>query len=524
MNPSIHAEDGAFYNYESAQTVQNGQPYPPGSMIAIYGKYASWNKAGPIEPCGGGIGGFARQPSCQTVSTNLNVRWEPNAHDRALAQAARPAPAAVPGQGAPAIADPAPQPADAEFDMDLTDADFEAAYAKLEADIGQGEQQQQKRSWRRRDILQERDASSSAPAVSGWEASCDALKGTYIPTPASISTISVSLPAIDFGIGATSTSASPPAITCNQQNQDPDSGIYQQGCICTSGTVTETLPILATNVDPSSSCAYTALSPSKTIAITTDWGPPYTNTQLCSACTPTTEFGVGTCTSIPNCLPQTPSATMQIGSSPVPVGTLTSDALVSSIASAISVLCPPQQSGCDQETKVPIKGIVYVEEQSLSDDGELLVQIDSAAFQQSGNDNTIRSALFGMAAHSFAAAASGSNCANATYTVEELRRRDPDDDGNSTLVPRDHPYPAEEQILLCNAGHFASPQYYAQDWREQETPGPQDYVSVEINFKTGPGGALVCDFIKAFEEFVEAAFTPELLPEEQVADNEINIA
>lgn len=50
---------------------------------------------------------------------------------------------------------------------------------------------------------------------------------------------------------------------------------------------------------------------------------------------------------------------------------------------------------------------------------------------------------------------------------------------------------------------------------------PPDYISVEINFKRGPGGALICDFIKEFMEFVEAVFTPELLPEEQVADNEI---
>ena len=122
---------------------------------------------------------------------------------------------------------------------------------------------------------------------------------------------------------------------------------------------------------------------------------------------------------------------------------------------------------------MPITGIVYVEEDSGFDDGELLVQIHSASFQQSGNDNTVRSALFGMAAHSFAAAASGNNCAKQTYTVEELRRRDSADDGGSTLVLRDHPYLIEESILSCNAGHFASLQYYAQDWREQEKPGPQ---------------------------------------------------
>ena len=134
-----------------------------------------------------------------------------------------------------------------------------------------------------------------------------------------------------------------------------------------------------------------------------------------------------------------------------------------------------------------------------------------------------------MAAHSFAAAAAGSNCANATYTVEELRKRRDDYavESNATdsvaLELRNYPFPIQEKIVLCNAGHFASPQYYAQDWRKAEKPGPQDNVSVEISFKVGPGGALICDFIKAFSEFVETVFTPELLPEEQVADNEIGM-
>ena len=58
--PKIHAEDGAFYNYEWAQVVQNSQPHRPGSMIAIHGKYKSCNRAGLIKPYGGGTGEFAR--------------------------------------------------------------------------------------------------------------------------------------------------------------------------------------------------------------------------------------------------------------------------------------------------------------------------------------------------------------------------------------------------------------------------------------------------------------------------------
>ncbi len=572
LNPNkakIHAEDGAYYNYETSTDAQaNNGRYPEGSMIAIYGKYIDKNP-GPIDPCGAGEN--ARDPSCMAVANALGVRYKPNAADRALS-AAQQAPQ-QPAEEAPPTADPQAAPADVELGDDLTDEDWETAFAQIQAGTGQGGQQQQKRHRISDHRLRKRAPSaassavsavsnSSAAIVSGWLASVDALIGSFIPTSASIVNFSLSLPPIDFRIppatnaattgtitsginspsntnaaptgtitpGPSKTGAgSPPSIACFQQNEDPDSGIEQQGCICNSGTVTETLPILSTNVSYASSCAYTELKPSNTIAITTDWGPAMTNTQICSVCTPTTDFGVGTCTSIPNCLPETPSATMQIGSSPVPVGTLTSAKLVSSISSAISALCPLASTGCDQKTKIPIKGIVYVEEDQIYDDGELLVQIDSAAFKQAG-DSVMRSALFGMAAHSFAAAAAGSNCANHTYTFEELRKRRDDDyavgnngTDSAALEPRDHPYPVQEKILLCNAGHFASPQYYAQDWREAENPGPQDYVSVEINFKTGPEGALICDFIKAFSEFVEAVFTPELLPEEQVADNEIGM-
>ena len=463
----------------------------------------------------------------------------------------------------------------------MTDADWEAAFPNLQQQTEHGGQQQQKRYRIRDRRLRKRALSAassgvpaisncSAPNVSGWLASVDALTGSFIRTSASIVDVSLSLPPIDFGIppatnaAMTGTIISPvgspnitnaapigtitpgpsktradvsPSITCFQQNEDPDSGIEQQGCICNSGTVTETLPILWENVPYASSCAYTELEPSKTIAITTDWGPAITNTQICSACTPTTVFGAGTCTSIPNCYPETRSVTMQIGSSPVPVGTLTSAELVSSISSAISALYPVASTECDEKTKIPIKGIVYVEDDQKYDDGELLVQIDSAAFKQAG-DSPVRSALFGMAANSFAAAAAGSNCANVTYTREEgfdksglQKRRDGHAVGSkgtssTALEPRFPTYPGiyeKEEIVLCNAGHFASPQYYAQDWREAEEPGPQDYVSVGISFKVGPQGMLNCEFIKEFLEFVEATFTPGLLPEEQLADNDIGM-
>ena len=151
---------------------------------------------------------------------------------------------------------------------------------------------------------------------------------------------------------STSSAASATSVICNQRNDNPDQGIEQQGCICTSGSTTKTLPLLATYVNYDSSCAYSNLDTS-TIAITQDFGPPTTNTMICQACTPTTDFGA-TCTSLPNCIPQTPSATIQIGSSPVQVGTLTSAALYTSISSAIASLCPPTATACDENSNVKI--------------------------------------------------------------------------------------------------------------------------------------------------------------------------
>ena len=278
--------------------------------------------------------------------------------------------------------------------------------------------------------------------------------------------------------------ATTPAPTCYQQNEDPDQGIEQQGCICNQGTVTKTLPLLATGVDYSSSCAYTALSSASTIAITANFGPAVTNTMICSVCSPVANNGA-TCTSLSNCLPQTPTATIQIGSSPVPVGTLTSDALSSAISSAISSLCPPvtqttTSTTCDETSKVTIPNIVYVDDGSLATDGELIVQIDSSGY----NDTALLSPLAGMAALSISSSATGGNCYEAEYTVEELKAKrwySSALDAGLGWMPfykRDHPYPVQEKIELCNSGHFASPQIYSQWYATPISPLQSMYCSL----------------------------------------------
>lgn len=267
---------------------------------------------------------------------------------------------------------------------------------------------------------------------------------------------------------SSTTAATTPAPTCYQQNEDPDQGIQQQGCICNQGTITKTLPLLATGVDYSSSCAYTALSAASTIAITANFGPAVTNTMICSVCSPIQDNGA-TCTSLSNCLPSTPTATIQIGSSPVLVGTLTSDALSSAISSAISSLCPPvtqttTSTTCDETSKVTIPNIAYIDDGTLATDGELIVQIDSSGY----NDTALLAPLAGMAALSISSSATGGNCYEAEYTVEELKAKrwySSALDAGLGWMPfykRDHPYPVQEKIELCNSGHFASPQIYSQ--------------------------------------------------------------
>lgn len=266
----------------------------------------------------------------------------------------------------------------------------------------------------------------------------------------------------------TTAPATTPVPTCYQQNEDPDQGILQQGCICSQGTITKTLPLLATDVDPSSSCAYTDISTQSTIAISTNFGPAVTNSMICSVCSPLQD-NVATCTSLPNCLPQTPTATIQIGSSPVPVGTLTSTSLSSAISAAVSSLCPPvtqttTSTTCDETSKIVIPNIAYIDEGSLATDGELLVQIDSSGY----NDTALLGPLAGMAALSISSSAAGNNCYTADYTAEDYKAKrwySSALDTTLSSIPfykRDHPYPVPETIELCNCGDFAAPQIYGQ--------------------------------------------------------------
>lgn len=60
---------------------------------------------------------------------------------------------------------------------------------------------------------------------------------------------------------------------------------------------------------------------------------------------------------------------------------------------------------------------------------------------------------------------------------------------------RDHPYPVEESIELCNTAELAQVNYYSQYWRTAPQPGPTDYIEVQYSFHLPPGGNFLCDFL-----------------------------
>lgn len=306
--------------------------------------------------------------------------------------------------------------------------------------------------------------------------------------------------------------APPNTPSCSVQFEDPDSGVNTEYCICDGSS---TLPFLTipSATDVSQSCSYTSLPSTGIINPSNGFGPPVTYTGQCQVCTPVGEFAQ-TCTAIPNCYPQAAAATVQVGSSPVHVGTLTGTALYTSISSALDVLCPTvsqteEMTACSTDSVV-IGGIDFVDLGFLDKGGELVVKVESSSY----NQTSLQDAMIDSAALTAQNSAQGStNCYQATYEVEELGKRDIQPwfsfarwsdsfrrwlspSSADTFEKRDHPYAEEEHATWCNAASFAGVQYYAQNWRDAADPGPTDYIDVSWDFQVGPGGDFACEFLQ----------------------------
>ncbi|KAI1759341.1 hypothetical protein GGR53DRAFT_150707 [Hypoxylon sp. FL1150] len=314
------------------------------------------------------------------------------------------------------------------------------------------------------------------------------------------------------------------------QDEDPDQGITTEYCVCDQS---RTLPFLTISptVVRTKSCEYTTLPPRNTkrddaiplptitgapmitaspsiedrdLTISTGFGPPTTDMKHCQVCTRVVN-NEDSCSSIKNCIVQTGAVTLEAGSSSVHVGTVTGTALYTGVSNALEKICPTPTSKSFTSCKTDsasINGVPYVEAGFLAKDGEIVVSVESSAY----NETSIRDALIKTAAAAAQHAATGKNCYTAHYEVEEMRkvRR-----WWNRLLGRDAPHPEPESATWCNSVGFAGPHYYNPWWRLQASPGATDYMDVHYEFHKGADGDFDCEILQAAVDgfaFVEPLF------------------
>ena len=317
------------------------------------------------------------------------------------------------------------------------------------------------------------------------------------------------------GSAAASSAPAGPTPTCSMQDEDPSAGINSAYCVCAQGTITKTAALLTlpSTVMETASCDYSTM-PGAAAAVTptNGLGPATTNTAVCQVCSPYA-INEADCTTLPNCTPRAAAATVQAGTSPVHVGTLTGSALYTSVSSALESLCPPvtgtTAQSCVETDQVTIKGIDYVEEDELQRDGEFIVKVASSSY----NYTSLRDAMIDSAATTAQYSAAGKNCYNMSYVQYDGKKRDLE--SSFPLVERlgGGGEPIQEEMHVCNAGAFAGVQYFDPYWRDQKTPGASDYLDVEFSFQVGPGGQFLCDFIEALTDAL-AVVEPEFAVED----------
>ena len=254
------------------------------------------------------------------------------------------------------------------------------------------------------------------------------------------------------------------------------------------------------------SCDYASLPDAK--AHVTPTAPPEpltTNSARCEVCSVVGENNQA-CSTLPNCIPQTPKAWVEVGKSAVHDGTLTSQALSSSISSALESICPEvtqtaSMTNCSDET-VNIQGIWY---KDLADDmlnkaGQLEVKVTAGQY----NATSLRNAMIDSVALTAMQSATGRNCYTEHYESGGITgKRSYVDQARVWfgLQERESPganrYP--ESMTMCQATRFVGVQYLPPYWKECDDPcKPEDnfmWLDTEWDFKVAPGADFACDFI-----------------------------
>ncbi|KAI4123398.1 MAG: hypothetical protein LQ338_005279 [Usnochroma carphineum] len=228
-------------------------------------------------------------------------------------------------------------------------------------------------------------------------------------------------------------------------------------------------------------------------------GPPITDLKACKVCTRDT-YNEDSCDSIPNCVKQLAQATVQAGSLPVHVGTLTSDALSISISSALDKICPSVSQHSATACKTDSAKIEHIEykdvEKELNGFGTLEVKVEASSY----NESAIRKAMIDAAALTAMKSAVGSNCYDGKPLVGRRKLKRTYNAFVNTyhfIMPRvfTPPEPVPDTVHWCNAAAFAGVQYYGQFARLAPTLGATDYLDARWEFHAASSDKFDCAFL-----------------------------
>lgn len=318
-----------------------------------------------------------------------------------------------------------------------------------------------------------------------------------------------------------------PKPSCVLHEQDPDQGITQAYCLCDSTATLSPLSVAPTG-HQSDSCAYTTMPTTAKETVRTFAS---TYTKDCQGCTQI-GFNAPSCTTVAGCTPTSAQVTVQAGSSPVHVGTLTGTALYTSVSSALEKLCPTvsqttSDTACSTGT-VAIPEIEYVSAGSLNTDGELVIKVAASAY----NTTALRDAMIKSAALTAQkGSVQNSSCSTQSYTTLIKKRHELPSplsriygrrflSSFSGLFTRDRPEPTTHSSLFCHTSAFAGVGYFSTDWRRAAKPGAEAYIDATWEFERAPGGDFLCDLIEDLEVAL-AVVAPEFAPQDLATIPEI---
>ncbi|KAI1765266.1 hypothetical protein GGR53DRAFT_490503 [Hypoxylon sp. FL1150] len=516
----FQAQDAVFFNYETSDKAQAGnKTYPRGGIVATYGAQYDNDKAihGPgMIPACTGTDIDSKSPSCQSVAGGLGVTFA----------------AITAGYEWADTTNITSEKYSLNEKGGATSAELQGMLCEWQQQSNNTHPSRQVESRARRpaELAARNQSSCYTELKAPTPVSTFSYTGTvgYVPhnntVPVMTTPQSSVLPQITPKLMSTP--------SCYVHDSDPDHGNDCRYCVCDE---TRTLPFLSftTDAPESKSCEYTTLPPKdgakrdfvptttaqpppitpdpagslrdRDLTITTGFGPVSTDTFYCKVCTPIAPYAAS-CSSLAGCQPSKGTVTLEAGSSSVHVGTLTGDALYTSVSNALDKICPtPSASGgdftsCSTDGAV-IEGIDYISEDALLTSGELVVSVESSKY----NETNIRDALIKTAAAAAQNAAVGTNCYQQGYN--SLLRRSwwmPD------LFRRDRLHVTRQQITFCNTVGFAGPHYYS-PWWKTAGPGATDYIDARWEFHGNSGVEdFACSLLEAAVDafaFVEPEFT-----------------